>query len=102
MANRYFPTDARLPAGAAVGGYPVESSKSFYIFCGLVVTVVGAVGAAQLQQTGMWQASYYLNEHPVRWFVFRFGFSKLRKRSGICPISPLMCLGGSYHNHDGA
>ena len=24
--------------------YPVESSKSFYIFCGLVVTVVGIVG----------------------------------------------------------
>ncbi len=39
--------DARPPAGAAVEGYPAESSKSFSIFCGLVVTVVGiGVGSA--------------------------------------------------------
>ena len=31
----------------AVEGYPVESSKSFCIFCGLVVTVVGIVGGGQ-------------------------------------------------------
>ena len=32
--------------GGAVEGYPVESSKSFYIFCGLVVTVVGIGGGS--------------------------------------------------------
>ena len=33
-------------------GYPVESSKSFYIFCGLVVTVVGIGGGSAAAADG--------------------------------------------------
>ena len=44
--NRYFPTDAKPPAGGAGEGCPVESSKSFSIFYGLVVTVSGIGGGS--------------------------------------------------------
>ena len=37
----------RNPLQGAVEGCPVESSKSFYVFYGLVVTVVGIVGGGQ-------------------------------------------------------
>ena len=36
----------------AVEGNPVESSKSFYIFCGLVVSVVGIGGGAAAAADG--------------------------------------------------
>ena len=52
MADRYFLTDARPPADAAVEGYPVESSKSFCISCGLVVTVVGISGGSAAAANG--------------------------------------------------
>lgn len=38
--------------GGVVEGYPVESSKSLYIFCGLVVTVVGIGGGSAAAADG--------------------------------------------------
>ena len=72
----------------------MESSKSFYIFCGLAVTVVGIGGGSAAAADGhVAGVAAILISIPLAGLCFATALRDLKDRSGLCPIPPLNVSG---------